>query len=88
MDLPRYRTGDATLDAEIARLVESIEPVHSDELVFEMIVTALRMATDGANRGDLKIANRALKEMRHAFRVFAPYRAGAQGVDLRVGPHA
>jgi len=75
MDLPRYRTGDAALDAEIARLVESIEPGHSDELVFEMIVTALRMATDGANRGDLKIANRALKEMRHAFRVFAPYRA-------------
>jgi uncharacterized protein (TIGR00730 family) len=75
MELPRYRTGDAALDAEIARLVDSIEPGHSDELVFEMIVTALRMATDGANRGDLKIANRALKEMRHAFRVFAPYRA-------------
>jgi uncharacterized protein (TIGR00730 family) len=75
VDLPRYRTGDAALDAEIARLVESIEPGHSGELVFEMIVTALRMATDGANRGDLKIANRALKEMRHAFRVFAPYRA-------------
>ena len=33
------------------------------------------MAPDGANRGDLKIANRALKEMRYAFPVFAPYRA-------------
>ena len=42
MELPRYRTGDAALDAEIARLVESVEPGHSDELLFEMIVTALR----------------------------------------------
>jgi uncharacterized protein (TIGR00730 family) len=75
VDLPRYRTGDAALDAEITRLVESVEPGHSGELLFEMIVTALRMAKDGANRGDLKIVNRALKEMRYAFSVFAPYRA-------------
>ena len=75
MDLPRYRTGDAALDAEIARLVEMVEPGHSDELLFEMVVTALRLARDGANRGDLKIVNRALKEMRYAFSVFAPYRA-------------
>ena len=75
MDLPRYRTGDAALDAEIARLVDSVEPGHSNELLFEMIVTALRMARDGATRGDLKIVNRALKEMRYAFSVFTPYRA-------------
>lgn len=75
MDLPRYRTGDAALDAEIAVLVEAVEPGHSGELIFEMVVTALRFAKDAANRGDLKIANRALKEMRYAFSVFAPYRA-------------
>jgi uncharacterized protein (TIGR00730 family) len=75
MDLPRYRTGDEELDAEIARLVERVDPAHSDTLIFEMIVTALRFARDGANRGDVKIANRALKEMRYAFSVFAPYRA-------------
>ena len=39
------------------------------------MASALRLATDGADRGDLKIANAALKEMRHAFHVFAPYRA-------------
>jgi uncharacterized protein (TIGR00730 family) len=37
-------------------------------------VSALRMAQDQATRGDLKIANAALKEMRYAFHVFAPYR--------------
>lgn len=75
MELPRYRTGDATLDAEIAKLVEAVGPAHSSDLVFEMIVTALRFAQDGANRGDLKISSSALKEMRYAFSVFAPYRA-------------
>jgi uncharacterized protein (TIGR00730 family) len=74
-ELPRYRTGDADLDAEVAALVERVEPGHSPELVFELIASALRLARDGANRGDLKIASRALKEMRYAFSVFAPYRA-------------
>ena len=75
MDLPRYRTGDESLDAEIAQLVDDVAPAHSADLVFEMIVTALRFSRDGANRGDLKIASVALKEMRYAFSVFAPYRA-------------
>ncbi len=75
MDLPRYRTGDAALDAQIAELIEEVAPDHSADLVFEMIVTALRFARDHANRGDLKIANTALKEMRYAFSIFAPYRA-------------
>jgi uncharacterized protein (TIGR00730 family) len=40
-----------------------------------LVASALRLARDSADRGDLKIANAALKEMRHAFSVFAPYRA-------------
>ncbi|MEP6625280.1 MAG: TIGR00730 family Rossman fold protein [Acidimicrobiia bacterium] len=75
MDLPRYRTGDAALDAQIAELIEEVAPDHSADLVFEMIVTALRLARDHANRGDMKIANTALKEMRYAFSIFSPYRA-------------
>ncbi len=38
-------------------------------------VGAASRAATSADRGDLKIANAALKEMRHAFHVFAPYRA-------------
>jgi uncharacterized protein (TIGR00730 family) len=70
---PRYRTRDSELDAAIADLVEQAGAENSD-LVFELIVSAVRMARDNADRGDLKIANAALKEMRHAFHVFAPYR--------------
>jgi uncharacterized protein (TIGR00730 family) len=71
---PRYRTGDPELDREIAELVERAGVEANDDLVFELIVSALRLARDRADRGDLKIANAALKELRYAFQVFAPYR--------------
>lgn len=40
----------------------------------EIIATAKRLAADGASVGDLKLAIGALKEMRYAFKLFAPYR--------------
>jgi uncharacterized protein (TIGR00730 family) len=73
--LPRYRTGDDALDAEVAALVDRVSDSTDADLIFELVASALRLARDGADRGDLKIANAALKEMRHAFHVFAPYRA-------------
>src|SRR3989440_12799795 len=72
--LPRYRTGDPELDAAIAELVTRAGARGHVDLVFEMIAPALRMARDAASRGDFKIANSALKEMRYAFHVFEPYR--------------
>ena len=35
----------------------------------------LKLHEDGAPPGDLKITNTALKELRYAYKVFAPYRA-------------
>src|SRR4051812_9139331 len=75
MKLPRYRTGDDALDAEVAALVEQVSDPADADLIFELVASALRLASDSADRGDLKIANAALKEMRHAFHVFAPYRS-------------
>jgi uncharacterized protein (TIGR00730 family) len=73
--MPRYRTGDEQLDRAIADLVDQVPSSGDDQLIFELIVSAVLLARDRADRGDLKIANAALKEMRHAFNVFAPYRA-------------
>jgi uncharacterized protein (TIGR00730 family) len=75
MKLPRYRTGDPALDDDVAALVEGVSDPENADLIFELVACALRLAKDGADRGDLKIANAALQEMRHAFSVFAPYRA-------------
>lgn len=47
----------------------------NEEFIAEMIQTALKLSADGADRGDLKILIRALKELRYAFKVFAPYRS-------------
>jgi uncharacterized protein (TIGR00730 family) len=73
--LPRYRTGDDALDTDVAALVERVSEPADADLIFELVASALRLARDRADRGDLKIANAALKEMRHAFHVFSPYRA-------------
>ncbi len=74
MKLPRYRTGDPALDRSIQDLLEQAETTDDADLVFELVVSALRLARDHADRGDLKMANAALKEMRYAFHVFEPYR--------------
>ena len=47
---------------------------HHAELIDEIKQTADKLAEDKATRGDLKILSRALKELRYAFKVFAPYR--------------
>src|SRR6266568_8120118 len=58
----------------IGELVDRIGSAKDADLIYEMIVSAARLARDRATRGDLKIANAALKEMRYAFSVFEPYR--------------
>jgi len=73
--LPRYRTGDPEIDQQIADLIAKLGDVPDSDLLFELVVSAVRLARDRASRGDLKMANAALKEMRYAFAVFEPYRS-------------
>jgi uncharacterized protein (TIGR00730 family) len=40
-----------------------------------MLRTILKLGQEDASRGDLKILNRTLKELRYAFKIFAPYTA-------------
>jgi uncharacterized protein (TIGR00730 family) len=47
--------------------------VNADQFA-GILRTLLKLAQDDAERGDLKILNRAMQELRHAFRIFAPYR--------------
>ncbi len=68
-----YSTHDPELDSAIRELVNRTGTPNAD-LIGEMVITAIKLAQDGADRGDLKIVNTALKEMRHAFRVFHDYR--------------
>ena len=67
-------TGDTALDARIRKLVADMGGDKPSDLIEELVVTALKMARDQTTVADLKMINRALKEMRWASRVFAPYR--------------
>lgn len=72
--LPRYRSGDHHLDALIAELITLAGVTENSDLAFEMVVSALRLGRENNNRGDLKLVNSALKELRYSMGVFAPYR--------------
>ena len=72
--LPRYRTGDADVDRRLAELLDTVGARENRDQLFEILVSAVGLASDDASRLDLKIANAALKEMRSAYATFAPYR--------------
>jgi len=74
----RYNLGDEELDARLRELVrdavagDSDDP-GDDEVVGEILVTGLKMLRDNNDRGNLKLTNAALKEMRYAFLIFSKY---------------
>ncbi len=69
----RYRTGKPELDRRIGELLDAAGVTKDRDLLFEIFVSAALLASDAADTLDLKITNAALREMREAFRLFAPY---------------
>lgn len=65
----RHDRGEAIED-----FVSRFAAGENERLIRQMLVTASRLSADGAERGDLKILNAALRELRYAFKVFAPYK--------------
>lgn len=70
---PKYRTGDDTLDEQIQTLAASATDPDDQALIFELITTAVRLGRENVDRGNLKLMNHALKELRYANQVFEPY---------------
>jgi len=69
-----YDMGDEALDQAIVDLVASASDNGNQELIREIVTTALKLHRDAPERGDLKLINTALKEMRYSMLVFARYR--------------
>ena len=84
-------SGDPEFDRRIQQLVSDWGVRESNELIAEMIVTALRMGSDAVPVPDLKLINRSLKELRQASKAFAPYQ-GIRKIAIfgsaRTGPSA
>jgi uncharacterized protein (TIGR00730 family) len=57
-----------------AQLVAELEKVPDGDMVGEVVANSLKLLRDQTNRGDIKLINKSLKEIRYALKVFAPYR--------------
>ena len=70
-----YAIGDPVLEQKISELVDAagVENGNTD-LIAEIVTTALKLHRDAADRGDLKLLNTALKEMRYSMLVFSRHR--------------
>src|SRR5262249_45039047 len=53
---------------------EDRKPVSIEHLVQQLKETADKLIRDNASRGDVKLLSTALRELRYAFKIFAPYR--------------
>lgn len=63
----------AARDAAIADFVQKHAPGPDADLYANMIKTVCRMSRDATRRAEVKLVDRALAELRYAFKTFAPY---------------
>lgn len=72
--LAPYSLKNEPLDQAVKKLVEQGGSSPDTDLYIQMITTALKLQHEKVDRGDLKILNASVKELRWAFRVFRPFR--------------
>ena len=74
----RYELKNPELNEAIEGLVSQAQEVYGEladaDLVRQILVSGLRFVRDRSTRGDLKLINSALKELRHALYVFGGYK--------------
>jgi uncharacterized protein (TIGR00730 family) len=71
----RYQLQSLEANQQIKAVLEGLQiPSDSRPFYTELLTTVLKMYEDGADVGDLKIANNTLKELRYAFKIFSLYR--------------
>jgi uncharacterized protein (TIGR00730 family) len=61
------------LRKRIRELIELRGGGHNSDLVEDIVLDGLKLLEHVEHRGDVKVIRTALRELRHAFRVFAPY---------------
>lgn len=82
---------DPELQKRIRELIQYKGGGYNEEDVADIIENGLKLLTDVKDTGDVKIIKTALRELRYAFRLFAPY-IGKRKVTIfgsaRLGPDA
>jgi uncharacterized protein (TIGR00730 family) len=72
---------DPKLKLQIEELIQSKGGGHNESEVADIIENALKLLTDVADKGDVRVIQTAVRELRYSFRLFAPY-AGKRKVSI------
>ena len=64
---------DPALDAKIRELIKFKGGGYNENEVADIIENGLKLLTDVKDKGDVRVIQTALRELRYAFRLFAPY---------------
>jgi uncharacterized protein (TIGR00730 family) len=70
---PRKPSSDPELTRRIDELIAYKKGGHNVEMVADIIENALKMLQDVEHSGDVRVMQTAVRELRYAFRLFAPY---------------
>ena len=62
------------LQAATQALYAELKTLPEGDLVGQIVENALKLLRDRTTRGDVKLINKAMKELRYALKVFSPYR--------------
>ena len=80
-DRPEKPPGDPELKRRIEELIKYKGGGDNQEQVADIVENALKLLTDVRDTGDVRVIQTALRELRYAFRLFAPY-AGKRKVTI------
>lgn len=81
MDKRARPSANPELDRRIRELIDFKGGGHNQDLVADLVAQSLRLLHDVEDRGDVRVINTAVRELRYAFRLFAPY-AGKRKVTI------
>jgi uncharacterized protein (TIGR00730 family) len=71
----RYQLQAPEANQQIQAMLDGLQIEGAKRPLYaQLLTTVLKMYEDGADLGDLKIANSTLKELRYAFKIFSLYR--------------
>jgi uncharacterized protein (TIGR00730 family) len=73
MDKVPRPPADPELRQRVEELIRFKGGGYNEDLVADVIENALKLLKDVDHRGDVKVIQTALRELRYAFRLFAPY---------------
>ena len=74
MPKSNYSVGEPLAEKMIQDLVDHCNNPAVSDLLNEIFTTVVKLGLEHKDRGDFKLTNNTLKELRHSYRVFWPYR--------------